>query len=458
MNKILIIIKREYLQAVKKKTFLVMTILGPILMAGLIITPTLLANYGKDNQNIAVLDESGLFSKLNSPNDKSIHFTYVDKDLLVLKKELIDKKYDALLYIPYNSTTLGGMIYSTSSLGTGVISSVLAAMKSDLSNTILLNEFNISQDSLNMYIENQTNKIMLGQTFIDKNGEESKKASYLKEIQLVIGYISGILIYLFIFMYCSMVLRNVLEEKTNRIVEIIVSSVKPIQLMIGKIVGVALIGLTQLMIWIISLIIILGVVRSSFPEMFEKNNTQIAVSENMPADYYKYIPSDAQNGVNSDENIIDNEFVTSLMEINFVYLIIFFLFFFITGYFFYASLYAAIGGAVDNDTDTQQFMLPLTLPLLLTFIVSQYIAENPDGTLAFWFSIIPFTSPIAMMIRMPFGMEAVQSWEIILSCSLMVLGCVASAWIAAKIYRTGILMYGKKITYKELWKWIRYKN
>ena len=435
-----------------------MTILGPLLMAGLIITPTLLANYGKDNQTIAVLDETGLFSKLNSPNDKSIHFTYVDKDLLVLKKELIDKKYDALLYIPYNSTTLGGMIYSTSSLGTGVISSVLAAMKRDLSNEILLNEFNISQDSLYMYIENQTNKIMLGQTFIDKNGEESKKASFLKEIQLVIGYISGILIYLFIFMYCSMVLRNVLEEKTNRIVEIIVSSVKPIQLMIGKIVGVALIGLTQLMIWIISLIIILGIVRSSFPEMFEKDNTSIAVSEQMPVDYYKYTPSDAQNGVDADESIMDNEFVTSLMEINFVYLIVFFLFFFVTGYFFYASLYAAIGGAVDNDTDTQQFMLPLTLPLLLTFIVSQFIAENPDGALAFWFSIIPFTSPIAMMIRMPFGMEAVQSWEIILSCSLMVLGCVASAWIAAKIYRTGILMYGKKITYKELWKWIRYKN
>ena len=435
-----------------------MTILGPLLMAGLIITPTLLANYGKDNQTIAVLDETGLFSKLNSPNDKSIHFTYVDKDLLVLKKELIDKKYDALLYIPYNSTTLGGMIYSTSSLGTGVISSVLAAMKRDLSNEILLNEFNISQDSLYMYIENQTNKIMLGQTFIDKNGEESKKASFLKEIQLVIGYISGILIYLFIFMYCSMVLRNVLEEKTNRIVEIIVSSVKPIQLMIGKIVGVALIGLTQLMIWIISLIIILGIVRSSFPEMFERNNTSIAVSEQMPVDYYKYTPSDAQNGVDADESIMDNEFVTSLMEINFVYLIVFFLFFFVTGYFFYASLYAAIGGAVDNDTDTQQFMLPLTLPLLLTFIVSQFIAENPDGALAFWFSIIPFTSPIAMMIRMPFGMEAVQSWEIILSCSLMVLGCVASAWIAAKIYRTGILMYGKKITYKELWKWIRYKN
>ena len=435
-----------------------MTILGPLLMAGLIITPTLLANYGKDNQTIAVLDETGLFSKLNSPNDKSIHFTYVDKDLLVLKKELIDKKYDALLYIPYNSTTLGGMIYSTSSLGTGVISSVLAAMKRDLSNEILLNEFNISQDSLYMYIENQTNKIMLGQTFIDKNGEESKKASFLKEIQLVIGYISGILIYLFIFMYCSMVLRNVLEEKTNRIVEIIVSSVKPIQLMIGKIVGVALIGLTQLMIWIISLIIILGIVRSSFPEMFEKDNTSIAVSEQMPVDYYKYTPSDAQNGVDADESIMDNEFVTSLMEINFVYLIVFFLFFFVTGYFFYASLYSAIGGAVDNDTDTQQFMLPLTLPLLLTFIVSQFIAENPDGALAFWFSIIPFTSPIAMMIRMPFGMEAVQSWEIILSCSLMVLGCVASAWIAAKIYRTGILMYGKKITYKELWKWIRYKN
>ncbi|MBP7101811.1 MAG: ABC transporter permease [Bacteroidales bacterium] len=455
MNKILIIIRREYLEAVKKKSFIIMTILGPLLMAALILTPALLANYGKDEVTITVLDETNLFSKLNSPNDKTIHYTYTNKPLQELKTDLIHKKIDVLLYIPGNKTTLGGMVYTTSSLGTGVISNILASMKQNLSNEILLHEFKISQDSLNLYIESHTNKIMLGQTFIDKDGIESHKASHIKEIQLAIGIISGILIYIFIFMYCSMVIRNVLEEKTNRIVEIIISSVKPIQLMIGKIVGVALIGLTQIMTWIISLIIILGIVRISFPEVFTSNVQEITVTENMPKDYYAYIPSDTQTSLESVDNGVDNEFIKSLISINFTRLILFFIFFFISGYFFYASLYAAVAGAVDNDTDTQQFMLPLSLPLILTFIVAQFIAENPDGAIAFWFSIIPFTSPIAMLIRIPFGIEAVQTWEIILSCSLMIIGCIASSWIAAKIYRTGILMYGKKITYKDLWKWIR---
>jgi ABC-2 type transport system permease protein len=432
-----------------------MTILGPLLMTALILTPALLANYGKDEVTITVLDESNLFSKLNSPNDKTIHYTYTNRSLQELKTDLIHKKIDVLLYIPDNNTTLGGMVYTTSSLGTGVISNILTSMKQNLSNEILLHEFKISQDSLNLYIENHTNKIMLGQTFIDKDGIESHKASHIKEIQLAIGIISGILIYIFIFMYCSMVIRNVLEEKTNRIVEIIISSVKPIQLMIGKIVGVALIGLTQIMTWIISLIIILGIVRISFPEVFTSNVQEITVTENMPKDYYAYIPSDTQTSLESVDNAVDNEFIKSLISINFTRLILFFIFFFISGYFFYASLYAAVAGAVDNDTDTQQFMLPLSLPLILTFIVAQFIAENPDGAIAFWFSIIPFTSPIAMLIRIPFGIEAVQTWEIILSCSLMIIGCIASSWIAAKIYRTGILMYGKKITYKDLWKWIR---
>ena len=455
MNKILIIIRREYLEAVKKKSFIIMTILGPLLMAALILTPALLANYGKDEVTITVLDETNLFSKLNSPNDKTIHYTYTNRSLQELKTDLIHKKIDVLLYIPDNNTTLGGMVYTTSSLGTGVISNILTSMKQNLSNEILLHEFKISQDSLNLYIENHTNKIMLGQTFIDKDGIESHKASHIKEIQLAIGIISGILIYIFIFMYCSMVIRNVLEEKTNRIVEIIISSVKPIQLMIGKIVGVALIGLTQIMTWIISLIIILGIVRISFPEVFTSNVQEITVTENMPKDYYAYIPSDTQTSLESVDNGVDNEFIKSLISINFTRLILFFIFFFISGYFFYASLYAAVAGAVDNDTDTQQFMLPLSLPLILTFIVAQFISENPDGAIAFWFSIIPFTSPIAMLIRIPFGIEAVQTWEIILSCSLMIIGCIASSWIAAKIYRTGILMYGKKITYKDLWKWIR---
>lgn len=458
MNKILIIIKREYLEAVKKKTFIVMTILGPILMSLLIFTPVLLDKFGKDKTIITVLDESRLFSDLDSPNDKSIRYVYAKSSLDELKKDLVNNEIDILLYIPQNMTTLGGMVYTTSSLGSGVMSNIMASMKRNLSNVILLHEFNISQDSLDMYINNQTNRIMLGQTFIDKSGEESHKNSTLKEVQVVIGFILGILIYIFIFMYCSMVLRNVLEEKTNRIVEIIVSSVKPIQLMIGKIIGVALIGFTQLMIWMLSLVIILGIVKFSFPNAFTPESETIAVTQDMPNNYYTYVPSDSQPTETNINNIVENDFITSLMSINFTQIILFFLFFFICGYFLYASLYAAIGGAVDNETDTQQFMLPLTLPLLLTFVAAKYIAENPDGAVAFWFSIIPFTSPIAMLIRIPFGIEAVQVWEIILSCSLMIIGCIASVWFASKIYRTGILLYGKKITYKDLWKWMRYKN
>ncbi len=459
MNKILIIIKREYIEAVKKKTFIVMTILGPILMSLLILTPVLLDKFGKDKTIISVLDESKLFTDLDSPNDKSIRYVYTKNSLDELKKDLINKEIDVLLYIPQNMTALGGMVYTTSSLGSGVMSNILASMKRNLSNIILLHEFNISQDSLDVYINSQTNKIMLGQTFIDKNGEESHKNSTLKEMQVIIGFILGILIYIFIFMYCSMVLRNVLEEKTNRIVEIIVSSVKPIQLMIGKIIGVALIGFTQLMIWVLSLVIILGIVKFSFPNVFTPETNKVAVvQDNIPESYYQYIPSDNKTVDANINNIVENDFISSLMSINFTQIIFFFLFFFVCGYFLYASLYAAIGGAVDNETDTQQFMLPLTLPLLLTFVAAQYIAENPDGAVAFWFSIIPFTSPIAMLIRIPFGIEAVQTWEIILSCSLMVIGCIASVWFASKIYRTGILLYGKKITYKELWKWIRYKN
>jgi len=452
MNKIGIIIRREYLQAVKKKTFLVMTILGPILMAALMITPTLISIYGTDETTIAVLDETNIFSKLNSPNDKDISYVYVNGNLDDLKRDVIDKKYTALLYIPNNEYMMGGMIYSTSTLGTGVISNALAAMKRNMSHEILIHDFNIDKDSLDLYIEAQTNMIAMGYTHINKDGQEETRASLDREIQFFIGIVLGFLIYMFIFMYGSMVLRGVLEEKSNRIVEIIISSAKPIELMIGKIIGVALIGLTQLILWVLLTGSIVFAFQLSMPSL---SGQEIAnVTETMQG-----VQGNAAGLTSTMTDFSGaDEIFQAISNINFPFLMIMFLFYFMGGYFLYASLYAAVGAAVDNDTDTQQFLMPLSMPMLLALILSVFITKNPDGQVAFWLSIIPFTSPISMMMRIPAGVEVVQMWEILLSASLLVLTCMASAWTAAKIYRTGILMYGKKTSYKELWKWLRYRN
>jgi len=445
------------MQVVRKKSFLAMTLLGPVLLAALVIVPTLVSLYGTQKTSIAVLDETRIFSKLNTSTDRDISYVYVKGDLEDLKQDLVDKKYTALLYIPANEYALGGMVYSSSSLGTGVMSNILAAMKHNLSNEILISEFDISKDSLDFKINQHTDRINLGYTFIDKNGKEEAKASHARQIQFYVGFAAGLLIYMFIFMYGSMVLRGVLEEKTNRIVEVMVSSIKPIQLMIGKIIGVALIGLTQIVLWIVLAGGIIFVFTALNPNMATSSEAEkAAIMNQVQSNYYTYgaVSANMDALASIQEG---NTFMNVLQEIDFQKLIILFLFYFIAGYFLYATLYAAVGSAVDNDTDTQQFLLPLTIPLLLSIILSSFIAENPNGQVAFWLSVIPFTSPIAMLIRIP-AAEAIQAWEILLSASVLILTCMLTAWMSAKIYRTGILMYGKKISYKELWKWLRYKN
>lgn len=454
MRKIAVIIAREYRQAVHKKSFIILTILGPLLLAALIVTPAFLSMKTERSVNIAVLDETNLFSRMDSGNDKDIHYVYADASLPELKKALLDGKYDALLYVPYNSTMIGGMVYTANALASGVMSNILASMKENLSAEILVDEFGIDPDSLQTYIAHQTDRILLGQMFVNEDLSETRQASYTKDVQQALGMLVGLVIYFFIFMYCSMVLRSVLEEKTNRVVELIVSSVRPLQLMVGKIIGIALIGMTQLVIWVVLISGILGGFRLAYPEVFSVSDTRVEVQQQVPANYDQFLFNLQQ----AQEENTENEFVKSLQTINFTQLLLLFVFFFVTGYFLYASLYAAVGAAVDNDADTQQFLLPLTVPLLLVIVLSTFITAHPDSSLAFWLSIIPFTSPIAMLIRIPFGLAAVQPWEILLSCGLMLLGCFATIWVAAKIYRTGILMYGKKISYKELCKWVRYRE
>jgi len=265
------------------------------------------------------------------------------------------------------------------------------------------------------------------------------------EIIMGIGFFAAIIIYMFIFIYGVQIMRGVIEEKTSRVVEILISSVKPFQLMMGKIVGIALVALTQFILWIVLTGVIIGFVSpiigldKAKPEMAQ----QFINGNNVAQEMQKM-----DNG-----NGFFNEAVATFTNLPIGTLLFSFVFYFLGGYLLYGSLFAAIGGAVDNDTDTQQFMLPITIPLILSIMLAQAIIRDPNGNLAFWFSIIPFTSPVIMMIRIPFG---VPGWEIALSMGLLILTFIGTTWLASKIYRIGILMYGKKVTYKELWKWIKY--
>jgi len=266
-----------------------------------------------------------------------------------------------------------------------------------------------------------------------------------------LGFVSGLLIYIFIFLFGSQVLRGVLEEKTSRIVEIIVSSVRPFQLMIGKVAGVGMVGLTQFLIWIVLTFAIVGVFQIAMPDMFQftpdervfVSSSQILSVEEM----------EQQKEMIQQYDTMAGQLLEGLSAINFPVMILSFIFFFLGGYLLYAALFAAIGSAVDNEADTQQFMLPVTVPLLLSIIMAQMVISNPAGPVAFWLSVIPLTSPVIMMVRIPFG---VPYFDLFLSASLLILGFIATTWFAARIYRTGILMYGKKVNYRELWKWIRH--
>jgi ABC-2 type transport system permease protein len=248
-----------------------------------------------------------------------------------------------------------------------------------------------------------------------------------------IGFICGILIYMFIFMYGTMVMRGVIEEKTSRIVEVIISSVKPFQLMMGKILGVALVGLTQFALWILLTIAIASVAELMFMD-----------SSSMTTELDS-----------TQQSILLSELSNLTGGINLIQIFLSFIFYFLAGYLMYSALFAAVGSAVDAEADTQQFVLPITIPLILAFILIQPIMENPEGPLAFWMSIIPFTSPVIMMVRLPFG---VATWEIALSMVVLIFSFILTTYLAGKIYRTGILMYGKKTSYKELWKWLFYNE
>lgn len=439
MNKILLIIQREYLTRVKKKSFIIMTIIGPILMVGLVFAQFWIKMIPEEKQKILVVDESQLFvNKLENTANQT--FTYSKNNLAFEKKAFYSTDNNVILYIPANIIDSQKIqIFYKKQPGLDMQDYINAIVGKKLEEMKLL----ASGVNVNQLASIKT-KLNLTTTKIEKSGNLETKDN---EVSMALGFIAGILIYIFIFLYGAQVMRGVIEEKTSRIVEVIISSVRPFELMMGKIVGIAMVGLTQFLLWII-----LSVVGTSLVgNYFMKDDVKIDQVEqtfktNIPQnDAFKEMSNDKQ------AEIMDSFF----NQVNLPVMLFSFLFYFLGGYLLYGALFAAVGSAVDNEADTQQFMLPLTIPLILSFTLAQNVMTNPESSLAFWLSIFPLTSPIIMMVRIPFG---VPYFDLILSMVMLVLGFIGATWISAKIYRTGILMYGKKTSYKELWKWLFYKG
>ena len=447
MNKLFLIIQREYFSRVKKKSFLIMTILGPLLMAGLMIVPVWLAMRDKTDHQILVLDHSGLFiDKL--PNTKQIKFTYGAESIQSAKAKLKDGPFDLIMEIKgdaLNDNKTTPILYYKKQPG--------ISTEQYISNTMenILFDYRLQGDSIDL------NKIAKARRPVEiltlKVTEDGKDEKTNTEINMAIGFGCAIAIYFMIFLYGSQVMRGVIEEKTNRIVEVIVSSVKPFQLMLGKIIGVALVGLTQFILWIVLTLIISTTVNSI---LFKD---QIADTAKHNSQMEKVMKNDLTAGIDKMDKVDSPNEVIELFNnvnnINISKVLMCFAFYFLFGYLLYAALFAAIGSAVDSEADTQQFILPVTIPLIASFIIAQSVVTDPDSSMAQFFSIFPLTSPIVMMVRLPFD---VPIWELALSMFMLIVGFLFFTWMAGKIYRTGILMYGKKTTWKELGKWLFYKG
>lgn len=445
MNKLPLIIKREYLAKVRNKSFVIMTFLSPILMVGMVVLVAYLAKLNDNEKRvISVLNESDYFSKdfISTESTGYIHFT--DIDLKAAKDSTAGLGLYGLLYIPkegdLEKVASQSYFYSKEAASTHVLAGLEDIFQDRL-----------HQRKLQKLGVSTKDYAQLGDTFeINTStfeGEHNLKG--INEIKAFIGGAFGYLIMMFIIIYGGFVMRSVIEEKTSRIIEVIISSVKPFQLMLGKIIGTSLAGITQFTIWIISASLLLVVASFVFEIDPASLNTTADLTAEMGVNVETPIPSSSQM----------MEYAKELYKIPWVMLIIFFFIYFILGYLIYSSIYAAIGAAVDNETDTQQFIFPIILPLMLAIYVGFFsVFSNPHGPIAVGFSLFPLTSPIVMLMRLPNGIGdgGVPIWQVVTSIVLLIGTFIGIVWLAAKIYRIGILMYGKKPSYKELFKWLRY--
>jgi ABC-2 type transport system permease protein len=431
MNKLNLIIQREYLARVRNKTFIVMTFLSPLILVGMFFLIAYLSMLNNSEKHtIAVKDDSGLF-KGQFENKEEIDFVDVSAITLENAKLLVrEKEYYGVLYIPdtEDNKELAKSIrfFGKEAPSIGILQHIERTVSENLTTRELvergldISKIESAEAKVSIQIENFEGK------------RTSKMSNYIK---MIFGGAAGYLLMMFIIIYGNMVMRSVIEEKTNRIIEIIISSVKPIQLMLGKIIGTSLAGITQFSIWVV-----LGAVLLFITSSLTGMNLM-----------------EAQPQMQNIEQVSNGEMQQLIIDITnlpIITLIISFLVYFIGGYFLYSAIYAAIGAAVDSETDTQQFMFPIILPLMLGIYVGFFsVIENPHGTVSTIFSMIPLTSPIVMLMRIPFG---VPWYELVISLIILFTTNAGIVWLAAKIYRVGILMYGKKPTYKELYKWIKY--
>lgn len=436
MNKIFLVIKREYFTRVRNKTFILSTILLPLFFIGFIVASAYFSIKGADHERIAVKDDNGIF-KNNFQNDRLITYEFpVDVNI----NNFREKGYSAYLAIPrdYTSGNDSISLVSEKQLGINTEEKIKDQINSAIRNKAFL-ENNINKkilDSINAIDAEQLYKF----STVIKQGNKTEQSN--SGLAYGIGFGSGILIYMTLFIYGAAVMRGVMEEKMNRIAEVIISSVKPFQLMMGKIIGIAAVGITQLLIWMV-LIIGLASVASAFISHDLLQHAQSISTSVGPANN-----SAALNFLNTKN---------TFLGANWGLILPCFLFYFIGGYLFYASLFAAVGSVVNEDPqEAQSLMLPITMPIILSFIIMTTAAGQPDAPISVWGSMIPFSSPIVMMARIPSG--SVPGWQIAVSMLSLIAGFILTTLLAAKIYRTGILLYGKKVTFKEMGKWLLRKS
>ncbi len=478
MSKTTLIVQREYLTRIRKKSFIIMSILGPFIFAAYVLIPMYFATLeDKEEKTVVVIDESKLFTEYGPdgvesviPDTEYITFQIIeDVPLETFRAGFEETGYYAVLFIPSNILASEvSLIYSTKQVSLEVTEHIQRSMEEEIEH-LKLAQHDI-EDLPRILAEVETS-IRTRSIKWTRDGQTQETNT---GVVMGVGYLGGLLIFFFIFFFGSQVMRGVIEEKTSRIIEVIVSSVRPFQLMMGKIIGVGLTGLTQFILWLVlSMLLITGLKAAFFPELNQTPTEQVVGSDlfgqgtgqqdesgipgllqNEPATAGEDRPGMTGGAEMSGEEMdMAQEIFASLRAINAGVMVGSFLFFFVFGYLLYAAMFAVIGSAVDNETDTQQLILPVILPLILGIYVMIGAINNPDGALPFWFSIIPFTSPVVMMVRIPFG---VPWWQVALSGSLLLATFLGMTWVAGKVYRTGILMYGKKASYKEIWKWLRY--
>ena len=443
MNKLWLIIKREYLVRVRKKTFLLITLLTPLAMGALIaFSSYITAKSHNNSKRLLVKDESGICEKYNE-SSSNLEFTFDDGTKEALKDSYEEKGYDMFLFIPdfKDSSLLEHKVeyFTKEKLGISTISNIEKHVGKSFKNyKIELSDIDKDiYESLNTDIDLEN-----GATFSE--GSDNDKTGKLSIIiGTVLGGIMGFLMYMVIFIYGGMVMRSVMEEKINRIVEVMISSVKPFQLMLGKIIGVGGVGLTQLAIWLILIPAIMFGVQSFFGAPQEAQQMAELASQ--------------MEGVSQDMNDFDlNKILTEIKAMNWWLIIPVFVIYFFGGYFIYSSLFAAVGSAIGDDMgEGQQLMFPIVVPVIMAFIFLQPVLQDPNGKLAVITSLFPFFSPIIMPARLAFDPPM---WQVLLSILLLILTSIFIAWFAGRIYRIGILMYGKKVNLKEIWKWLFYKG